>query len=458
MYELLFRHLLFPAYERLAHRRGTAAYLREYERTQWLDPAALARHQLAGLNRLLAHAWAEVPYLRRTWAEHGLSPRPLEDVSELARYPLLTKAQITASYQDMIAASWRGRSMGKGTGGSTTGEPFRFEYTMESYARRSAVMWRGYAWAGLEMGRRSVYVWGQGVPKGGWHSAKERLYHAFFNRSNLNAYAIRDDNVDEYLAALERARPRIVVGYVAPLLVLARGLAARGRTLRGVEGVITGAEALHEPERKVLEAAFGCPVFNTYGCREFMLLGAECREKRGLHVSADHLVLEIVDGRGAPAGLEAGDVVVTDLHNFAMPFVRYVTGDRARLSGAACPCGRGLPLLGAVEGRELDIIRTPDGRSIPGEYFVHVMLEWPQIRQWRLVQTGPATLEFLLVAKAPLDEAQRAALLERTRYGLGGRMTVELRFVDALPPTTSDKRRLTVGWRPKPGEASAASG
>jgi phenylacetate-CoA ligase len=456
MYEILFRHVLFPAYERLGHRRGTAAYLAEYERTQWLEPAALARHQLAGLNRLLAHAWAHVPFLRRHWSEHGVSPRPLEDVSELARYPLLTKAQITANYGEMIATNWRGRTLSKATGGSSTGEPFRFEYTMESYARRTAVMWRGYAWAGLPLGRRSVYVWGQGQPQGLWRSAKDRLYHAAFNRTNLNAYAIRDENVDVYLAALERIRPRAVVGYVAPLLVLARGLAARGRTLHGVEGVITGAEALHEPERAVLEAAFGCPVFNTYGCREFMLLASECRERKGLHVTADHLVVETVDERGAPAGLASGDVVVTDLHNDAMPFVRYVTGDRARASASTCPCGRGLPLLAGVEGRVLDLIRTPDGRNVPGEYFVHVMLEWPQVRRWRLVQTGPGTLQFLLVVAAPLTEAQRDALRRRTESGLGDAMRVELVFVDELPPTTSDKRRLTVGWRP-PGATSVAA-
>ena len=447
MYEQLFRRALFPAYERLGHRRGTARYLAEYERTQWLDPAALRQHQLGGLNRLLAHAWANVPFLRRHWAEHGVEPGPLEDPAELSRYPTLTKAQIKANYQDMIAVPWRGRTMGKATGGSTSGEPFRFEYTMESYARRTAVMWRGYAWAGAPLGRRSVYVWGAGPPAGRWRTLKDRLYHAAFNRTNVNAYGIRDDNLDEYLAVIDRVRPRVLVGYVAPLLVLARGLAARGRTLQGVESVVTGAEALHEPEREVMMAGFGCPVFNTYGCREFMLLASECGPRKGLHVTADNLVLETVDASGAPVRGKPGEVAVTDLHNYGMPFVRYLNGDRATYAETTCSCGRGLPLLSSVEGRVLDLIVTPDGRQIPGEYFVHVMLEWPQVRQWRFVQTGPGTGDFLLVLSRRLTDDEMRALQRRTEYGLGDALRVRLVVVDELPPTGSDKRRLTVAWR-----------
>jgi phenylacetate-CoA ligase len=447
MYESLFRKVLFPVYERLGHRRSTATYLAEYERTQWLDPAALRLHQLEGLNRLLAHAWANVPFLQRHWSAHGMKPGPLEDPAELSRYPTLTKAQITENYEDMIAVPWRGRTMRKATGGSTSGEAFRFEYTMESYARRTAVMWRSYAWAGALLGRRSLYVWGAGPPAGRWRTLKDRLYHAAFNRTNINAYGIREDNVDEYVGMIDRKRPRVLVGYVAPLLVLARGMTARGRTLHGVQSVITGAEALHEPERELLESGFGCPVFNTYGCREFMLLASECRPRGGLHVNADHLILQTVDARGGQVRGSPGEVAVTDLHNYGMPFVRYLNGDRATYAESNCSCGRGLPLLSNVEGRVLDLIVTPDGRQIPGEYFVHVMLEWPQVRQWRFVQTGPGTGDFLLVLAKSLTNDETRALQRRAEYGLGDALSVRLVVVDELPPTRSDKRRLTVAWR-----------
>ena len=139
MYETIFKRVLFPGYETFVRRRRTASHIAEYERNQWLDPHALAELQLSKLNQLLEHCWRNVPFLIRHWREHGVSPSPLGALSELTGYPVLTKAHIKANYDDMIATNWRGRTMSKVTGGST-GDPFRFEYTMDVYARRTAVM------------------------------------------------------------------------------------------------------------------------------------------------------------------------------------------------------------------------------------------------------------------------------------------------------------------------------
>ena len=142
MYERVFRHVLFPAYEGLIKHRKTHTYLAESERNQWLSTADLERMQLAKLNALLEYSWAHVPFLKRFWHDHGVSPRPLASVSELAEYPILTKQQMKANYNDMIAVPLRGKTLSKTTGGST-GDPFRFEYTGESYERRAAIAWRG---------------------------------------------------------------------------------------------------------------------------------------------------------------------------------------------------------------------------------------------------------------------------------------------------------------------------
>ena len=108
MYEALFRRVLFPAYETFIRRRATARYVAQYERSQWLAPDQLAALQLKKLNELLEYCWHHVPFLQRYWSEFGRRPGPLADVSELAGYPTLTKALITANYQDMIAVPWRG--------------------------------------------------------------------------------------------------------------------------------------------------------------------------------------------------------------------------------------------------------------------------------------------------------------------------------------------------------------
>ncbi len=443
MYEPLFRYALFPAYETLVKRRGTASYVAQYEQAQWLKPAELQRLQLDKLNALLAHAWAEVPFLQRLWREHGCQPGALASLADLERYPLLTKAQISANYADMVARNWRGKTLTKTTGGST-GDPFRFEYTMDVYARRTAVMWRGYGWAGASLGTRTAYLWGSGPPKSGWPGLKDKLYHGAFNRRFFDAFGLSDANVDQYIDDITTYRPKALVGYVAPVALLARRMLHTGRKLSGLRGVITGAEALFDAERRDIEAAFGAPVFNTYGTREVMLLAAECAQHSGLHLSADHLLVETVADDGRALQGESGAVAVTDLHNLGMPMVRYLNGDRATLSPRTCACGRGLPLLESVDGRVLDMIRTPDGRALLGEFFVYVMLEWPEVKKWQVVQTAPDCVQFRLVVAQPWAQAQKDLLRQRVHAKSGPGMRVEVVEVGAIASVGAGKRRLTV--------------
>ena len=445
MYQAVFRHVLFPLYEGVVKRRGTPAYMREYEQSQWFDARQLEALQLDNLNHLLRHAWNEVPFLQQYWQDHGVSRAPLAHVSELERYPVITKQHITDHYADMIARSWRGKTLNKTTGGSS-GTPFRLEYTMESYARRTAVMWRGYAWAGAEPGTRTAYLWGTGQRTQGFGGLKDTLYHRAFNRRFLDAFRMTEANLDDYIAEIERYRPDVIVGYVAPVVLVAKKLNRAGRRLSGPRGILTGAEPLFEPERKEIERAFGCPVFNTYGCREFMLLAAECPEHAGLHVNADHVVVETVDDAGRAVTGTSGDVVVTDLHNYGMPFVRYRNGDRATYSGKTCPCGRGLPLLGSIDGRILDTIHTPDGRHVPGEFFVYAMLEMHAIKQYLVVQTAVDEIEMQVVKDGPVTTEERTAIEHKVGGVVGPSSRVVVKQVDAIAPSRSGKRRVTVAF------------
>lgn len=443
MYAELFRHVLFPAYESLTG-RGTHRFLAEYRRNQWLDADSLARLQLEKLNSLMQFCWREVPYLGTRWRQAGLRPRMLGSVQELEEFPILTKEEITANYVEMTSLPWRGRSMAKTTGG-TTGDPFRFEYTMESYARRTAVMWRGYEWAGAGLGVRTAYLWGTPPPNGRRQQWKERAYHAAFNRRIFNAFAMTGErDVEDYAQRIASFRPDVLVGYVRPVLILAQWINRTGQAVRGLKSVVTGAEALYEPERKEIEGAFGCPVFNTYGGREFMLIASECDHHAGLHINVDHLVVELVDHAGRGVSDQSGDILVTDLHNHAMPLVRYRNGDRATATRHQCPCGRGLPLLRSIDGRILDRILTPDGRQVPGEFFVYCMLGRTSIRRYQVVQVNADALELRVVLGGAWPQRDRDGVVAQIQEAVGEAMRVNVKEVDAIDEPATGKRRVCV--------------
>ncbi|HKT29386.1 phenylacetate--CoA ligase family protein [Dyella sp.] len=446
LYEAAFRRILFPAYETGLRRRRTLAYLDAYRRDQWLAPEQLAALQWARLQRLLEHCYRDVPYYRKQWRELGITPNDIRNLDDYARLPLLTKTDIREHADELKADSWRDRLLYKATGGST-GEPMRFGFTRESNDRRTAVMWRGYEWAGSRMGRRTLFLWGGpvGDPTRA-HQLKDRLYNTVFARRVLNSFKMTEANMAEYADAIDRYRPDIIVAYVGPLVQLAEWLNACGRTIWRPQAIIGGAEAMHGFQREAIEQAFMAPAFNTYGCREFMLIAAECEQRHGLHVNSDHLVVELCGSHGTANDGDGhtGDVVITDLFNYGMPFVRYANGDMATASAERCSCGRGLPLLARIEGRILDAIRTPGGHVLPGEFFPHMLKDVPGLQRFQLVQRRLDRLDLSIVRGAGFDDASLEYIHHEVDKVLGDSVQLHCHFVDEIPLTRSGKMRVTV--------------
>ena len=439
-YEALFSRVLYPLYESGLRRRKTLAHLREYEASQWLDPEQIAALQWERLQRLIAHCWREVPYYQRLWKEAGAQPGDIRSMADYARLPMLTKTDIRASFDDLHAPTRAGSMEYKATGGST-GEPLRFGYTRESYERRMAVMWRGYAWAGARMGRRTLYLWGGAVGHTGWRQrAKERVYHAAFARRMLDSFRMRESNLADYAKTIDRYRPEVVVAYVDPLVRLAEWMLASGHVAHRPRAILTGAEALSGAQREILQCAFHAPVYNTYGCREFMLIASECERRDGLHVNADHLLVETV-----ATGLnEPGDVVITDLHNYGMPFLRYRNGDLATADTRRCACGRGLPMLKQVEGRRLDALQSRDGRFLPGEFFPHLMKEFDGVLRYQVVQRSLDSLDLSIVRGAGFDDSATERIRAEVARVLGAEMQLRIHFVDAIASLPNGKFRVTI--------------
>lgn len=443
-YEPVFRRVLYPAYETGLRRRRTLSYLDEYQRDQWLAPEQIAALQWGRLKLLLEHCQREVPYYRQRWRELGITPADIRNLDDYARLPVLTKADIRNHFDELKADSWRDRLLYKATGGST-GEPMRFGYTRESNDRRTAVMWRGYDWAGSRMGRRTLFLWGGAVGEPTrTHQFKDRLYNAVFARRVLNSFHMTEANMAEYADAIDGYRPDIIVAYVGPLVRLAQWLVATGRKIWRPQAIIGAAEALHEFQRQIIEQAFGCPACNTYGCREFMLIASECEQRHGLHVNADHLVVELRKPQNALADTQTGEVVITDLFNYGMPFVRYANGDMATATATRCSCGRGLPMLGRVDGRVLDTIRTPAGHVLPGEFFPHMLKDVHGVERFQLVQRRLDQLDLAIVRGEGFDDASLAYIRREVAKVLGRSVELHCHFVDDIPLTRSGKLRVTV--------------
>ena len=238
-----------------------------------------------------------------------------------------------------------------------------------------------------------------------------------------------------------RFKPTIIVGYVSSLVAFSKYLKVRNLRIPPVEGVISAAEALYGSTRSQIQEACGAPVYNTYGCREFMSLAGECEEHDGLHINVENVLVET----SSPSDAGASEVLVTDLHNYGMPFIRYSLGDLATLDQAPCACGRGLPKLQRIEGRVLDALRTKDGRTVPGEFFVYLLKYIPEIAEYRVEQDSPHHITIVAVLRTELSERSRTHITEGMAKVFAGEIPWELRAVHEIPRLASGKQRITVG-------------
>ena len=442
---LLHRRVVLPALEGGIKRRNTYRYWRHLERTQWLSRDELEKLQFDALRRLVAHAYDRCPYYRAAWSKRGLEPGDLREPEDFARWPVLERDDIRDHRADLRARVPGLRLLSKSTGGST-GEPLHFDLDVNSNDWRTAAWHRGYSWAGAAPGTRQVYLWGVPLaPRPRLKRWKDALYHRFHRRLVLNTFDLDDGRIADYLGRLNRYRPDAVVAYTGALYAFARALAERGRKPFTPKGIVVGAEKLHPFQRRLIEEVFGAPVFETYGSREVMLIGAECERRAGLHLTAENLVVEVLgdEGRPAPPGAE-GDVVITDLNNYGMPFIRYRNGDRATAGWGACPCGRGLPLLREVAGRRADVLRTPDGRRVTGLFFPHLMKDYPAVRRFLVVQERPDRVEVRLVLGPGWRDEDRASMERAVRAALGPAVDVALRPVEDIPLSPSGKQQVVL--------------
>lgn len=444
MYRYLYRHLLLPFFDGVVKGRRTMHHWRVAEESQWWDRTELERQQLAALNRLLAHARATCPYHAERWQSSGLSDAPLESLEQFHNWPLTTR-ELIREHRLRMRSTLPLKRITKATGGSS-GEPLQFDLDTDSNDRRTAMMYRGYGWAGGEPGSKQLYVWGSHVGEvPAWKRWKTDLHHRFDRHLILSCFEFTPEKMQRHLERWNRYSPEVVVAYTNPLYEFARYCEQTGREIVAPRSIIVGAEKLHDFQRETLTRVFRAPVFETYGSREFMLIGAECDRHEGLHLTHENLLVEILDdnGRPTPTG-EEGNVVITDLFNYGMPFIRYVNGDRAVAGFGQCSCGRGLPLMNKVVGRQLDVLNTPDGRKIPGEFFPHLLKDYPAIRRFQVVQEATERISLKLVVDGGLTLADRERLLAAIHQCTGTAVEIQLQMVAEIPLTKAGKHRVVV--------------
>jgi phenylacetate-CoA ligase len=440
LYSNILEQALLPFYD-LVRRRKYARYRAFLEQSQWWSPERLREFQWQELQRLLNHAFSTVPYYQRKYQAAGVCLGDIRTWEDFQSLPPLTRQEVNTYLQELISKSYSGPLVADSTGGST-GIPTHFFLTLDNHDWRTACTQRAYSWSGSVPGERTLYLSGAPLrPQSRWEVGKEGLYHWFRRELLVNTFRQTDDFWNDTWGRAVAFGPRFLVGYVASLESFIRYGQQQNLKLPELRAVLAMAEPVYDNLRQKVRDVLNVPLFNTYGSREFMSIAVECAVHQGLHVNAENILLETkMPPEGGPS-----EVLVTDLHNYGMPFIRYEIGDMALMDAKPCACGRGLPKIQSIEGRTLDVLRGADGQLVPGEFFPHLLKEINEISEFQVEQKQLDHLLLSVVLTRPLSEERTSWLNGEVTKVFGERTRLEITQVPSIARRASGKRRVTVG-------------
>ncbi|MEQ8515021.1 MAG: hypothetical protein RIC38_05395 [Chromatocurvus sp.] len=436
----LVANVLFPLQERLKGHTTQAAF-RAMERSQWLSPEAMQALQVAELRDFLMRIGRTVPYYRNLFAERGFDPAQVTGIADLARLPRLDKPTIRANTEGLEAEGSEGRLKRFNTGGSS-GEPLIFFLSNERVSHDVAAKRRATRWWGVDIGDRELVVWGSPIELG----AQDRLRllrDRLMRTELLSAFEMSTVNLHRFAARIRAVRPAMLFGYPSSLSKIAEFAEGEGIALNdcGIRVAFVTSERLYDYQRETITRVCGCPVANGYGGRDAGFIAHECPEG-SLHITAEDIVVEILDeaGEPVPAG-ESGEIVVTHLRTGDFPFLRYRTGDVGVLGEAPCACGRGLPVLASVEGRSTDFVVAADGTVLHGLALIYVLRDMPEVANFRIVQESLEKTLVQVVARERLTASVTEAIQQGLKARLGENVAIEVDAVPELLPESSGKFR-----------------
>lgn len=418
--------------------------MQELHDTQFLSPKRLAEWQLPLVKQVIDHAAGKIPYYQEKFRAAGFTAASLTSFADYAKVPCLTKTDLRNYSKEFIDPTYRGPLSSKTTGGST-GQAVTVVKDRVASAYSRGVMWRNYGWWGIDIGDRQGRLWG--IPLLSRQRYKYKLIDLLSNRIRLSSFEFSDDDLREYYRRLSRFRPRYLYGYASMIYEFAAFL-DREKLQFSVPVVVPTSEVLYRNQRDLIQKVFNCQIANEYGCGEVGPIAFEC-PSGGTHLMADNLYIEVLREDGSPAQPgETGQVVVTELHSKAMPLIRYQIMDSVVLGESECACGRGLPLIREIIGRSYDYLVSREGKRFHGEKVMY-LLEHLQdirmgIRNLQVIQNSYTDLTVHILRDSDFNERAIAAMRKYFMDALGADLTIEFKFVDAIPRAPSGKFRVVV--------------
>jgi phenylacetate-CoA ligase len=420
-------------------RKNVTDYYKEYVKTQWYSKDEMLNFQWLKFQKLVEHCYHNVPYYRNYMNEKGFLPTDIHSVSDVSLFPVLTKEIIQSNYSGFIPININKiKNVKISQTGGTTGNILIKRTDANVRSSTWATFKRFYDWMGIGDRDVKLRLMGGHVLK---HSIiddiKSKVNGALLNIISINPYDNSDENIDKIIKTLNKNDIKLIKGYSQGLYYIASLFRDKGLKFN-VESVTTTAEPLMPEHRLLFKEIFNAESFDQYGCGEVGGIAYECSQHEGLHVSEERVILEFN---------ESNDLLITDLDNYTMPYIRYWNADQAIPSGKKCSCGRQSLMLEKILGRTCDYLTGMDGKELHWAYFWHLLFDTKiavsrNIKKFQVNQVSKDKILFRTVSD-PLKTEDKE-ILEKCIQEKLGNISIEFKEETDIENAPSGKFRPVI--------------
>lgn len=410
-----------------------------YSREEW--------HSYANnkLREIIQHAYDNVPFYRERWQQLGINKGFIETISTdtIHALPLLEKNDLRKYCKGSLLSGNKERNGSFFASSGTTGTPVSILFSEAMHQRWSAAFEsRIRNWAGLSREDSRGMIGGRRIISTAIAKPPFYRYNVFEKQVYFSAYHLSLKNIASYWEGLSKYKPAYITGYAVSNYLMALFLKESGLKIDPLKAVITSSEKLAIEMRSLLQEVYQCKVYDSYSGVEACGLISEC-EEGSLHISPDVGLIEVLNEKGEQAKEgEWGELVCTGFLNYDQPLIRYRIGDHALVGKSECKCGRHMPVIKEISGRDEDVITTLDGRKMVR--FHGIFINLPTVLQGQVVQENIRDFIVNVVSLEALKSEEQTLIIQRMKSQLGNDATIHIQQVDEILPGSNGKFKAVV--------------
>jgi len=424
----------------------TLPFLKE---SQYWSEEKLKVYQMTKIQKLVYYVYNNIPYYQKLFRKEGIHPNDINSIKQFKKIPVLTKEIARAENMNLIPKFSNLKNIRKTKTGGTSGPPLIIYRDAATRSFTWSAFYRWYDWIGIDLGDRITTLWGTPTVLSMPISTKikKRMINFLQNTSTINSFAMNQNTLPKIIEEIKIKKPKLLKGYLSAILQLAEYCSEKRIDL-SIQAISSTTETLLPHVREYLENQFECKVYDQYGGGECESIAFECKEQSGLHITNEHVYLEILNADGHDEDQNTGDIIVTDLDNYAMPLIRYEIGDNASFASKkySCDCGVRLPKLKSIIGRATDTIILKNGSKVHGVFFTDILSELNLkdtglIRRFQVSQEKYGEIEFRIETSEDLKSSS-LSLLENALNRFF--FKVEIKIFQKLEHDKSGKFRYVI--------------